>query len=190
VTALSPNKRAKRGVGRSFQNLGLIMDETVETNLLAAQFLAADYGSWDIVMRPRVWRRREEQLRAQAIEAVSAFGLNGKLHDRVADLSFGQSRFAELACVFAQRPRLMLLDEPTTGLDIRATERLRQRLVELRDAGQTILLVAHHVRFVMDLCDWVYVLASGSMLAGGPAAEVVEDERVTQVYLGALKHVR
>ena len=185
VTALPAHRRAALGIGRSFQNLGLMMDETVDVNLKGAQFLQAGYPGWDVLLRP--WRRRDEEHRVEArvAEAAAAFGLEDKLDKRVSDLSFGQSRFAELACVFAQSPRLMLLDEPTTGLDIRATEHLRRRLTELRAGGETILMVAHNVRFVMGLCDWVYVLASGRLLAQGPPQEVQSDSEVVSAYLGA-----
>jgi ABC-type branched-subunit amino acid transport system ATPase component len=190
VTSLPPNKRAGLGIGRSFQNLGLITDQTVRINLLAAQYVGASYRSWDLFVRPWRWRREERRMDDRATEAAGAFGLTDKLEERVADLSFGQSRFAELACILAEYPRLMLLDEPTTGLDIRATERLRRQLLELRAGGQTILLVAHNVRFVMDLCNWVYVLASGRVLASGPPEAVHENEKVAEVYLGATRHGR
>lgn len=190
VTALAPNKRAALGIGRSFQNLGIITDETLHTNLMAAQFVGTSYGSWDIFVRPWRWRREERRMRVRAAEAAAAFGLSGMLEDRIADLSLGQSRFAELACVLAEYPRIMLLDEPTTGLDIRATERLRRRLLDLRAEGKTILLVAHNIRFVMGVCDWVYVLASGRLLASGSPEAIHEDESVAAVYLGSTKHGR
>jgi len=185
ITSLAPYRRAALGIGRSFQNLGLMLGETVRTNLLGAQFLSAGYHGWEVLLRPWRWRTEEQRLETRAVQAAEAFGVGPLIDRRVDDLSFGQSRFAELACVLAQQPRLMLLDEPTTGLDLRATKRLRQRLVELRDQGETILLVAHNVSFVLGLCDWVYVLAAGKLLAEGSSQAIRSHPEVASVYLGA-----
>src|SRR5207237_6968992 len=92
-------------------------------------------------------------------------GLTTALTRVVGDLSFGTARFVELACVIAADPRVLLLDEPTTGLDLVETNRLLGVLRALRNDGMTILIVAHDVRFIMGLCDDVYVLASGSVLS-------------------------
>lgn len=184
ITSLSANKRAALGIGRSFQHLGLISDETVAVNLQAAQYLYAGYRSWDLLVRPWRWWRDEARLRHRAEETAAAFGLAEHLEDRVADLSFGVARFVELACVLIESPSLMLLDEPTTGLDVREVALLLEVLRAQRDAGRTILLVAHDVRFVMDICDYVYVLAEGRLLAEGVPTEVQRNAQVIEAYLG------
>jgi ABC-type branched-subunit amino acid transport system ATPase component len=104
--------------------------------------------------------------------------------DRIADLSFAAARSVELACVLVEQPQLMLLDEPTTGLDVREVEQLLAVLRRVRDSGTTVLVVAHDVRFVMTVCDHTYVLSEGRVLAEGPPAAIQVNPAVVEAYLG------
>jgi branched-chain amino acid transport system ATP-binding protein len=184
ITTEPPHRRARRGIARSFQNLGLINEETVLTNLLAAQYGAAPYRGLDVAVRPWRWWRSERQMQAAAVDALARFGLGDLIDRRVEDLSFASARFVEMACVLVNRPRLMLLDEPTTGLDLVEVELLLGVLDSARAEGATTLVVAHDVRFVMRACDYVYVLAQGRVLSHGTPAEVQQDPSVITEYLG------
>jgi branched-chain amino acid transport system ATP-binding protein len=184
ISALRAERRAKLGIARSFQNLGLMTEEKVELNLMAAQYLSAGYPAWHIALRPRHWSRQEQRVRSQAWQVAEEFGLADCWTTRVGDLSFGRARFVELACVLMQQPRLMLFDEPTTGLDAAETEALTEMLDRQRSAGATILVVAHDVRFVMELCDHIFVLAQGKSLFDGPPTAVQAHPEVIQCYLG------
>ncbi|MHB8467552.1 MAG: ABC transporter ATP-binding protein [Acidimicrobiales bacterium] len=184
ITRLPAPKRAALGIGRSFQNLGLIQTETARTNLMAAQFLSAAYRGTDVLVRPWRWWREERRAATRAMTIAADFELSEHLDERIVDLSFGVARFVELACVLTEHPRLMMLDEPTTGLDTREVNHLLTILRAQRGAGQTILVVAHDVRFVMEVCDYVYVLNAGAVLAQGTPQQVQASPEVVAVYLG------
>jgi branched-chain amino acid transport system ATP-binding protein len=184
VTAMPAHRRAALGIGRSFQHLGLMQDEDVEINVLAAQHLGVGYATGDIVVRPWRWRRRERELRERAHAALDTFDLLDQRNRTVSDLSFAAARFVELAAVLVESPALMLLDEPTTGLDVAEVATLRAALERVRGDGTTILVIAHDVGFVMGLCDDVYVLAQGRVLAHGTPKTIQKDPAVVEAYLG------
>jgi branched-chain amino acid transport system ATP-binding protein len=177
-------RRAALGIGRSFQNLGLMMDETVELNVMTALHRSAAYGGADVLVRP--WRmvRGEARLRHRAGTALARFGLADDRRRLVRDLSFAKARFVEIAAVVAEQPRLMLLDEPTTGLDVNEVGGLADAMVDIRAAGATVVVVAHDVGFVMRVCDYVYVLAEGKLLFHGEPAAVQAHPAVIEAYLG------
>lgn len=184
VTTLRSDERSRLGIGRSFQNLGLMMDQTVELNLMAAQQNAVGYRPLDPLVRPWRWLRGERRVRDRVEGILDAFGLGEHRNEMVGDLSFGVARFVELAAALSASPRLALLDEPTTGLDEAETQRLLVTLRAARDEDRSILVIAHNVEFVMELCDSIYVLAGGQVISQGEPRAVQRDPVVAKAYLG------
>jgi branched-chain amino acid transport system ATP-binding protein len=177
-------ERARRGIGRSFQNLGLMMDQTVEINVLAAQYPRTRYRPLDPIVRPWRWREEERHLARRMQGALDRFDLSAHRRELVGDLSFGKARFVELASVLVNEPDLLLLDEPTTGLDRVERAALLLALQRVRAEGRTILLIAHDTAFVMQLCDVIHVLVGGRVLSSGTPQQVRQDRRVVEAYLG------
>lgn len=184
ITDLKPHARAARGVGRSFQNLALIHNESALVNVMAAQHLSCGYRGSDILLRPRRWWSEERRVRRRAMEVLDAFGLAPWANEPIEELSFAAARRVELACVLVEGPRLMLLDEPTTGLDPGEVEQLVGVLRGAQGDGTSVLLVAHDVRFVMSICQRTYVLSEGRVLVEGSPTTVQSHPRVIEAYLG------
>jgi branched-chain amino acid transport system permease protein len=182
---LPPHARSKAGLGRTFQLVGLAKDMTVRDNVLLAQHLAASYSDASALLYSAKVDRVERELGALADEVIAGLGFEQFRDTPVGQLSGGQQRLVELAAVLATSPTLLMLDEPTAGLSPAAAENLAERLHSLRDEhGQSILLIEHNVPLVLDLCDHVYVLNAGTLLADGPPSELARRPEVLSAYLG------
>jgi branched-chain amino acid transport system permease protein len=182
---LPPHARARAGLGRTFQLVGLAKDLSVRENVLLAQHRAAAYGDAAALVFTRAVDRVERELGALAGEVVAGLGFERYADTPVRELSGGQQRLVELAAVLATAPKLLMLDEPTAGLSPAAAENLAERLHALRDDyGQSILLIEHNVPLVLDLCDFVYVMNAGSLLAQGTTSELARRPEVLSAYLG------
>jgi ABC-type branched-subunit amino acid transport system ATPase component len=170
ITKLKPHKRARRGVARTFQRLETFTLLTVRENILAgAEFARSGDG------RPPAER---------ADELLERLGLGDVADERVDGLPTGRARLVEVARALANGPRLLLLDEPSSGLDEAETAELATVLAELAADGLGVLMVEHDMSLVMGSCQDIYVLDFGSIIASGGPAEIQVDERVRAAYLG------
>ena len=185
IQNLRCDQRARLGIARSFQQVGLAMDLSVRDNLLLAQHQLANYGSLAaMTMLPAV-ARSEAELQKRADEAIEGLGFADAAHKPVKYMSGGQQRIVEIACLLLTAPELLMLDEPSAGMAPGVAENLADRLRELRDRhGRTVLLIEHNVPLVMDTCDFVYVLDAGRVVASGTPEEITADERVIEAYFG------
>jgi ABC-type branched-subunit amino acid transport system ATPase component/ABC-type branched-subunit amino acid transport system permease subunit len=182
IGMLSPPERARLGVARTFQNLQLIEGATVAENVMLGfaprRSVLQDFRAW--------WLGRgfEAEERSEALAILRFLGIESQADKAPAELSYGHRKLVELARAIAQRPRLMLLDEPIAGLNTAEAREIADVVRQLRSLGVTILLVEHNMEFVMSLCDTVSVLDHGELIATGAPNEVQNDERVIDAYLG------
>jgi len=184
LTDLGPHQRAALGLGRTFQQVGLVKGATLVENLMLAQHLRIDGDLGPLVGAAR-GRRQEAEARDRARQLLDEIGLDSYAEVRVGALSGGQQRLVELACAVAGRPKLLLLDEPSAGLSPAAAEHLAVQLANLRaEHATTLLLIEHHLPLVTALCEDCYVLDLGRVLAHGPTSDVLHRPEVVSAYLG------
>jgi ABC-type branched-subunit amino acid transport system ATPase component len=170
-----PVRLARAGLTRTFQQARIFAELTLVQNMVAAL-----QQPWRAALR-RAVRPLE---RVRALELLDEFGLAPLANERAGNLSYGQKKLLEFAAVLMGEPRLVLLDEPTAGVNPVLVEQIEQRVRDLNARGLTFLLVEHNMNLVMSLCDPVVVLDHGTKLAEGPPAEVRNDPRVLDAYLG------
>jgi ABC-type branched-subunit amino acid transport system ATPase component len=184
VTRLSPQARARRGLGRTFQRMELFDSLTVTDNV-ALGLEASMAGASPL---SHLMARRSERLRLEVVtrEALIRCGIEDLAAQRTADLSTGQRRLVELARAIAGGFRMLLLDEPSSGLDKAETTRFGEILVELvGDGDRGILVVEHDMALVMSICDYLFVLDFGQLVYQGTPAQVAASELVRAAYLGS-----
>jgi branched-chain amino acid transport system ATP-binding protein len=186
VTRTSPVERAQHGMRRTFQRVQTFGWLTVEDNVLAATEWHGGGGGFlaDVVGWPGR-RRREHARRAHVAEVLARCGLEGVKDELAGSLPIGTARMVELARAIADRPRLLLLDEPASGLDETEAARLGALIHQVRDeSGCAIVLVEHDAGFVMRHCARIVVLDQGHVLSEGAPREIQNDQRVRDAYLG------
>ena len=186
IMRLPPHEILTKGIARTFQNLRLFPNLTVMENALVAQHSRLTTGVLQAILRPPRTRAEEAAARVWAMEVFSIFGnrLTPRVGQMVAGLSYANRRRIEIARALASRPRLLLLDEPTAGMNPAETLELAEQIKSLNDLGLTVLLIEHKLDVVTTLADTVYVLDHGEVIAHGTPAEVRQDEEVLRAYLG------
>jgi branched-chain amino acid transport system permease protein len=186
IAGLAPHKVLARGIARTFQNIRLFPNLTVMENVLVGQHARLRTGPLRAVARLPGTRREEVEARAWAEEILTIFGnrLLPRLDQTASTLSYANRRRAEIARALASRPKILLLDEPTAGMNPAETRELAEQIKALHSLGLTILLIEHKLDVVTRLAERVYVLDHGEVIAHGRPDEVRRNEEVLRAYLG------
>jgi branched-chain amino acid transport system ATP-binding protein len=186
MTGKPPHAFTQRGIGRTFQNIRLFQNMTAVENVLVGMHVRLKGNLFEAILRtPRV-RREERDARARARELLEFSGLRRKDSELGKNLSYGDQRRLEVARALATEPKLLLLDEPTAGMNPQETAEFTSFVALLREERNlAVLLIEHDMRVVMGVSDRVTVLDYGEKIAEGTPQEIQRNERVIEAYLGS-----
>jgi branched-chain amino acid transport system ATP-binding protein len=180
LLSMKPHQRAKHGLSRTFQSLELFDDLTVDDNLL----VAAEDPRWYSFLQDLVLPSRSTGVEDQVAWALDVLDLGEYSAAHPGDLSHGQRKLVGVARALAAKPQLVLLDEPAAGLDTAESQVLGGRLRSFLDHGITVFLIDHDMGLVLNVCDYIYVLDFGKIIAAGTPAEIRTHPAVIKAYLG------
>ena len=185
VTYQPPHRKAQLGIGRTFQNVGMVKTVSARENLKIAQHAHADYGPLAGILGTPAATASERELAARAELILDLLGLGDVADTPIGGLPYGTLKLLELGCALATDPDILLLDEPSSGMGPDEAHQLGDRLLALRrELGLTMLLIEHHVPLVVRVCDYVYVLNFGRLLTEGRPDDVRRHPEVVAAYLG------
>ncbi|MEG0628912.1 MAG: ABC transporter ATP-binding protein [Enterococcus sp.] len=180
-----PYAIADLGLSRTFQNIRLFKDLTVLDNVLIAMNSKNKEGFFSSILRLPTFYKKEETLREEALQLLTIFDLQNKAENLARNLPYGEQRRLEIVRALATKPKILFLDEPAAGMNPQETAALTELIRKIQQEFQiTILLIEHDMSLVMDVCERIYVLEYGRVLAEGDPDEIKNNPEVIKAYLG------
>jgi branched-chain amino acid transport system ATP-binding protein len=184
ISGRKPHEISAIGIARTFQNVQIFPEMTVLENVMVGRHIRSRAGLLFSIITPPFFRREEDQIRSDAARWLSFAGMESHAQKTAGSLPLGNQRMLEIARALAAEPRLLLLDEPASGLNARETLAMGGLIQRIKDMGVTVLLVEHDMELVMDISDRVVVVNFGHRIAEGTPSEVQVNPDVIAAYLG------
>lgn len=184
TSGLAPHQIARLGISRTFQHVAIFQHMTVLENVTIGRHPRSRFGFLSAGLRLPGMRREERQILESARSYLDFVGLRDEADLAAGALPLGKQKLLEIARGLATEPRLLLLDEPAGGLNMRETEELGELIQRIRETGVTIMLVEHDMNLIMEISDRILVLHYGNFLASGPPATIKDNPAVVEAYLG------
>lgn len=188
IFGLPTHRITHRGISRTFQNIRLFAFMSVLDNVMTGTHNLFRTSVWDAILHDRRFRREEQEARGIAESLLQKVGLWEVRNEYARNLPYGAQRRLEIARALASRPEILLLDEPAAGMNTRETEELKGFIIQLREEGQTILIIEHDMKLVMSMAEVISVLDHGVKIAEGSAEDVQNNEQVVEAYLGKRRY--
>ncbi|WP_429976377.1 ABC transporter ATP-binding protein [Enterococcus sp. DIV0086] len=185
LNSQKPYAIADLGLSRTFQNIRLFKDLTVLDNVLIAMNSKNKEGFFSSVLRLPAFYNKEDKLKEEVLKLLTIFDLQDKAENLARNLPYGEQRYLEIVRALATKPKILFLDEPAAGMNPQETEALTLLIRKIQKEFQiTILLIEHDMSLVMDVCEKIYVLEYGRILAEGIPEEIKNNPEVIKAYLG------
>ena len=185
IVGLKPYQITQRGIARTFQNIRLFSELSVLDNVKIACHQHVRYGLAESILRVGRYFSEEDEIEAESMRLLRIFKLDGSAHETAKNLPYGAQRRLEIARALAAQPKLLLLDEPAAGMNPQETQELMDMIRWIRDQFYlTILLIEHDMSLVMGICERIYVLEYGQIIAKGTPEEIQRNPEVIRAYLG------